>query len=205
MKGAYVATSLAGVGTVGGASALYFYKGDGSVETLRSKFAGALIKSDETNIWDSKWEALKKGSVSGDNVNIKLALSKKDESDPKVGKDALKRGCLELYDSPFINREDKNFLDFKSYCSKNNKDKGNATTWITQEHSDSAWTTKWTNLKKHTGDIDSELGVIKGKSSESGQDTERQKEIKNWCDKVAVELFESESVRYNNFLIYCKT
>ncbi|AEW45030.1 hypothetical protein MHC_00820 [Mycoplasma haemocanis str. Illinois] len=203
MKGIYIVTVLGGA--VGGASIFYFHKRGGSVETLRSKFSGSLIKDGETNIWDSKWETLKKGPISGNNANLKLAFSKKGDSDSNSGKDALKQGCKELYDSPFISKEDKNFLDFKNYCSKSNKDKGAASTWITQEYSDGAWATKWTNLKQHTGDIDPELGIIKGKASISGQDVERQKEIKTWCDKVSVELFESESVRYNNFLTYCKT
>ncbi|AEG72477.1 hypothetical protein HF1_01570 [Mycoplasma haemofelis str. Langford 1] len=203
MKGTYVATSLAGVGAVGGASALYFYKGGDSVETLRSKFAGALIEDTETTIWDAKWDALKKGSVNGDNENLKLALSKKDGNSEQEGKDALKRGCKELYESPFKNREDKNFLDFKSYCAKNNKEKAGGSELIAKVDTDEGWGTKWTNLKSHQGDIDSELEDIKKKDTTS-QEAERKKEIKAWCEKVASELFELESVRYKNFVTYCK-
>ncbi|AEW45010.1 hypothetical protein MHC_00720 [Mycoplasma haemocanis str. Illinois] len=201
MKGIYLIVSL--VGATGGASVLYFYRGKNNVETLKSKFSGALIGDNETSIWDAKWNALKGGSLNGDNESLKFALSKKAGNAEQEGKDALKRGCKELYDSIFKSVEDKNFLDFKSYCAKNNKEKVGGSELMAKEVTDSGWGTKWTNLKSHQGDIDSELDEIKKKNTAS-QDEERKKEIKQWCEKVAIELFESESVRYKNFVTYCK-
>lgn len=183
--------------TAGTATYFYLTRHDG---LIRGKYSDSLISKDAKSIWEDRWNSLKKqdAKVHSNNESLKQALSKKDSNETFADeiKDLLQKGCDEIYDSKFVSTSDNNFKDFKEYCSLRLKD--NIKNLITEAPENQKWQAKLDKLKKYEKELIKELTDIKVKTES------KQEEIKNLCDKVKEEMFESEKdIKFINVKEFC--
>ncbi|OAL10143.1 hypothetical protein A6V39_04490 [Candidatus Mycoplasma haematobovis] len=110
----------------------------------------------------------------------------------------VKGGCEEIYNSE---PNENNLADFKAYCSLWLQDK--ITGFITEQHGDSKWQAKVNGLKDYTKGLISEFTTIENAITNSNV-SEKQQEIKNLCDKLKENMFESETTtEFNNTKSFC--
>ncbi|AEG72894.1 hypothetical protein MHF_0622 [Mycoplasma haemofelis Ohio2] len=156
-KVALTSLGAAGIGgtALGGAM---LAKSSPSFATEKYKHAVLKLDGDE-DIWKAKYLILKESKESPTNTTLASAWSKSKESGKEEeAKALLRKGCGEIYNS---SEEVKYLKDFKKFCAKTNKDVSTKGNWITGDKSDSNWNTPLSALKKHAGDMDTDLHFVK--------------------------------------------
>ncbi|CBY92435.1 hypothetical protein HF1_04270 [Mycoplasma haemofelis str. Langford 1] len=190
----------------GGASGAYYYAPKPSNKPTSSiikvkfkdKYKAALLNAKEngdSQLWKKKWDLMQEKEPT--HPKLKESLQKKDQN-------LHKEACQEIYSSSVMATP--YFFDFKNYCSKNNQD-GLGGSWIadgseSKPKPKNKWDDKLTKLKSaKKDDLSKALLSLhiklnpqeeKGKSNPFTVKDENRKELKDWCDYFASEMFFGE-------------
>ncbi|AEW45223.1 hypothetical protein MHC_01785 [Mycoplasma haemocanis str. Illinois] len=159
---------------------------------FRDKYRFALLDTTEnkdSSIWNKKWNFLKNKKPTHPKLKESVAKKSQESQSKKLHREA----CEEIYNSSIISTP--YFLDFKYYCSKNNKD-GIGREWIDEKSKD--WDTKIIQLKNADrkglqGSILELWNKLKSdsKNTKLGQN---KKELQKWCDYFGSEIFFGKEV-----------
>ncbi|OAL09807.1 hypothetical protein A6V39_05110 [Candidatus Mycoplasma haematobovis] len=193
-----VATSSVAVG--GGVYCCYQYS-LGNKGTLKSfaDYSEAFLKVGEDNeLWSAKLKALENGNVSGHLTELQNAKNRKDLA-------LLKLACEKFYAPDFVSKGEGDFLDFKNYCAKNNKDVV-GTGWISNFESvdKSEKVIKKINERGDTI-ISSSLIIIGTKHAEKAKEETARTDLNKWCKDTGESIYLGEqSLDLKTGKEYCK-
>ncbi|CBY92436.1 hypothetical protein HF1_04280 [Mycoplasma haemofelis str. Langford 1] len=173
-------------------------------ETFRNKFSNSLLNKDsDSEAWNSRYSSLKGQTPAFPSL---LEVAKKND-DLQTTKEAHKRACLEIYDSPV---EDNKYLrDFELYCSKHIEDEITKSSLISDaKNVGTEWDKRLDALKKLTGDavntLSDELKSLKTTMGSSNASDDYRDTLKKWCDTTKTKIFlGSEDLKFKDVKTYC--
>ncbi|AEG72738.1 hypothetical protein MHF_0462 [Mycoplasma haemofelis Ohio2] len=211
MNSTYLLGGLGALGAAGTGSLLALKPWNSNVETFKSKYSHALINAGDNSLWSNKFTLLKDSNPEHQTLKEAVNKAKATSPDEAGAKELLKRGCQEIYDSPY---EGSKYLnDFEKYCSKTNKDASSNQTWNGSDVSTASgnkWDTALNALKTHdeatNKKLDSVLAELKNSIQGNTQITaDHRTKLKNWCEGIKSKPYlGSDSLDFKHQELYCK-
>ncbi|AEG73313.1 hypothetical protein MHF_1063 [Mycoplasma haemofelis Ohio2] len=166
--------------------------------TFRDKYSKALLSDDINDaIWTTKLTALSDSASNPKHPDLVKAKSdKKQGNKEKEAKDALKKGCYEIYSRSVEGQDD--FSDFKNFCSLNNGDKIDSGKVLVDADGD--FTSHWSTFNAANRDSlykgFREAYDSKGSSESEGQ---WKSKMLQKCKEIAKDIFDDPISDFNTY------
>ncbi|AEG72801.1 hypothetical protein MHF_0529 [Mycoplasma haemofelis Ohio2] len=148
---------------------------------IKNNYPHAILTFSNNEGWNSKFQLLN----SKETTHPTLKKAKAQFSNTSQSQELYKKGCNEIYDS-----EGTQYLDdFKTFCSKTNKDAITGS-WISDAASvNTNWDKKLTSLKERNSGLSSEFLEVQSSLGSGSFDETARGKIKKACDDSHSEIY----------------